>query len=222
MEILIVLLVVVLAWFAVFGLSAYTVQVLRSAVVNGVQYQSQNTVVSNNKVGSSLAGNLAFAGTLTTRTNTTDGVITTTNAHGLLVTDFIDIMWVGGTRRRADITAVGANTITFTLGTGDNLPIATTAVTISKPFEAPAAVTGNNVDGVFITAPCAGIVTFIDAAGPPVELASYVFTAAGAYLWTSADGTANPLSGKVTVTVTWSQLDASLAVGQVVTAEVLY
>lgn len=222
MEILIAALIVLLVYLAVTGLPAYSIQVLRSAVVNGVSFQSAATVTSNNKIGFSLAGNLAFAGTLTTRTDNDTGVITTTLAHGLSASDFVDVMWSGGTRRRMDITAVTSTTITVDLGTGDNLPVLTTAVTVSKPFEAPAVVVGNNVDGIFVTAPCAGIATFIDAGSPPVELASFIFTTAGAYIWTSSDGTTGVLAGDTTVTVTWSQLDATLAAGQVANGEVLY
>jgi len=110
-------------------------QINCSLSVNGVQIARQDTF---NTVGELITGPAqlaaAFAGTLTTRTSATAGVITTTLPHGLSTSNFIGISWIDAngvmnTRAYCTITAVTTNTITFSLGTGQNLPVVNYTVT---------------------------------------------------------------------------------------------
>lgn len=205
--------------------AGWTGTVMRSAQIDGRSYNSSVSLSSAGKIGFSLTGNLALAGTLSTRTDNNTGVLTVASGHGITASDFVDVTWLtggGGSRRRMDVTAVTATTISIDLGTGDNLPTLLDAVVVCKTTEKPFSVVGDQVDAILITVPCAGIVTFIDGAGPPAELDSHVFTTAGSYIWTSLDGVTNPLAGDVVVTVTWSQQDATLAAGQEAAGELLY
>lgn len=111
-------------------------QINCSLSVNGVQIARQDVF---NTAGQLIDGPTtlasAFAGTLTTRTSATAGVITTTLPHGLTTSNFIGIGWIDAngilnTRAYCTISAVTTNTITFSLGTGQNLPALNYAVTV--------------------------------------------------------------------------------------------
>lgn len=74
----------------------------------------------------------ALAGTLTTRTDDDTGVVTVAAGHGITASDTVDVYWTGGRRYGVDVTAVTSTTISIDIGSGDNLPAASTAVTIVK------------------------------------------------------------------------------------------
>lgn len=75
---------------------------------------------------------VGVAGTLSTRTDNDTGILTVGSGHGITAADTVDIHWDGGVRFRVDVTAVTATTISFDLGYGDNLPVATTAIVVTK------------------------------------------------------------------------------------------
>jgi hypothetical protein len=68
---------------------------------------------------------------LTTRTSDTAGVITLGAGHGRQVNDLVDLYFgANGVQYGAKISAVDATTITFSLGAGTVLPIATTPINV--------------------------------------------------------------------------------------------
>ena len=76
------------------------------------------------------------SGTLTTRTDSDTGVITS-NSHGLTTADKVDVGWVDGdslnqARARMDITSYDTNTITVDGGTGTVLPAQDTSVVVDR------------------------------------------------------------------------------------------
>jgi hypothetical protein len=89
-------------------------------------------------------------GELTTRTDNTDGVITLTTGHNILDATVADLYWTGG--RRYGVTIGRAvNAITISGGTGDNLPIASTNITVCTQIEIDdLAITGDNVEWLAI------------------------------------------------------------------------
>lgn len=74
---------------------------------------------------------LPQSGVLTTRTSDSAGVITTLYAHGITGTPSIDIFWDGGFRT-GTVSSVTTYGITFSGGSGDNLPLASTTVAVKK------------------------------------------------------------------------------------------
>jgi hypothetical protein len=72
-----------------------------------------------------------LAGPLSPRTNNTDGIITL-GAHPIVNTDKVSVCWAAGSRINCAVSAHDGTTITITGGTGDNLPVQTTAVVVSK------------------------------------------------------------------------------------------
>jgi hypothetical protein len=72
----------------------------------------------------------AKTGVLGTRTDNNTGTLTMTTGHGLTTGLIVDIYWVGGVQRNVTLGTVSVDSVPFDLGVGDNLPIATTAVTV--------------------------------------------------------------------------------------------
>ena len=70
-------------------------------------------------------------GTLTTRSSNTAGVITTPYAHSI-ASGNVDVFWDGG-YRLGGISSTGTLTITFSGGSGDDLPVAGSNVIIKQP-----------------------------------------------------------------------------------------
>jgi hypothetical protein len=73
-----------------------------------------------------------FAGTLTTRTDNNTGTITLAGGHGIVTGDKVDIYFADGVQYNVTVGTVSGNSMPFDLGIGTNLPIATTAVVVSK------------------------------------------------------------------------------------------
>jgi len=76
----------------------------------------------------------ANTGTLSTRTDDNTGVATLVAGHTITTGAVVDVYWSGGVHY--GMTAVvAANDVTIDLGAGDNLPIATTAITVVEQTE---------------------------------------------------------------------------------------
>jgi hypothetical protein len=75
--------------------------------------------------------NLPWQGTLTTRTSSTAGIITTLYEHDITASDDVAVYWDGG-RAVADVTGTTTFTLTFSSGTGDALPPAGTNLLVAK------------------------------------------------------------------------------------------
>ncbi|MGQ9649567.1 MAG: hypothetical protein ACUVXJ_05625 [Phycisphaerae bacterium] len=79
------------------------------------------------------------AGTLTTRTDADNGVITLQAGHGLQPNDMVDVSWAGpagsGGIRRMKVSSVSGNDVTVwaAVGASDALPAQGTAVVVNKP-----------------------------------------------------------------------------------------
>jgi len=71
----------------------------------------------------------AKTGTLSTRTNDTDGELTMTAGHGITTGQIIDIYWTGGVAYGATVGTVATNAVPFTGASGDVLPSQATAIT---------------------------------------------------------------------------------------------
>ena len=94
----------------------------------------------------------AQTGTLTTRTSDTVGTATLGSGHGILTGEIVDIYWSGGVRYGVTVGTVAGTSVPFSLGGGDVLPIATTAITVVLQTEInPLNLDGDNAEivGVF-------------------------------------------------------------------------
>jgi hypothetical protein len=87
----------------------------------------------------------AKTGTLSTRTDDTDGELTMTAGHGITTGSIIDLYWDGGVRYGVVVGTVATNAVPFSGGSGDNLPIATTAITATVRTTGNVLIDGDNV-----------------------------------------------------------------------------
>ena len=89
------------------------------------------------------AGN---GGELTTRTSDTVGTATMDEAaHTISTSDVVNVFWDGGVRYGVTVGTVSGASVPFSGGSGDNLPAATTGLTITEQVTAVASIDGDNV-----------------------------------------------------------------------------
>ncbi len=137
------------------------------------------------------------SGTLSTRTSETEGVLTVTG-HDFDSSDVIAVFWEGGIRYDVEISAVDTDTITFSGGSGDDLPDAATEVTVSKSIAIDAALDCDNLTVLAAGGNTAQLYSFINSAG-----SSAYASEPGANqktLWWNGMAT-NPLAGVTLVSV---------------------
>jgi hypothetical protein len=80
----------------------------------------------------------AKAGQLTTRTSNTAGTLTMAGGHGITTAALLDIYWINpdgtyGRRYNVTVGTVATNSVPFSGGLGDNLPLNMTNVTAMVP-----------------------------------------------------------------------------------------
>ena len=109
----------------------------------------------------------ATVGSLDTRTSDTAGIISSVG-HGFADTDTIAIFWADGSRYNVDIDSVTSDTITFSLGSGDVLPIATTALTFSVATEIDTCLDGDNVKCFTLNSTVKGVGVFSESDGTAI------------------------------------------------------
>jgi len=114
----------------------------------------------------------AKTGTLSTRTDANTGVITGQSGHGILTGDKIDIYWAGGVQYNVTVGTVSGVSIPIDLGIGDNLPIATTPVTICKRSVIDVGFDGDLVEFLRAVASVAGHIQFQQDDGTHIAAAS--------------------------------------------------
>ena len=166
----------------------------------GVSIQKTITRTGDGLITREVSLPAAKAGTLTTRTDNDTGVVTVASGHGILDTDNVDLYWATGRRYGVDVTAVTATTISIDAGAGDNLPIATTAVTIVKQVTINVAIDGDAAKVIalsmeFVSASITddGHATFKDAAAD--SIANLDLEANTPQIYDVAGGQSNPFTG---------------------------
>lgn len=178
-----------------------------SVSINGKPYKERKTISGDNYVGfdHGASNPLAAAkpGTLTTRTDNTDGVITLTAGHGLSTGTF-DIFWEGGSRRGVSAT-IATNACTITGGTTGStaLPVATTAVTVAPIETENLAVAGDDVKAIAIYGSNDTNYAFYNST--PTLIAEGRIEAGNSYIWHEETGADNPLAGETVATIKLSQ-----------------
>lgn len=139
------------------------------------------------------------AGTLTTRTDNNTGVATIAGGHGLTSGDKVDVFWSGGFRYGMDAT-VATDDITIDGGVGDNLPVLTTALVVTKQVPINTSIDGDNIQVIGVALESASVgstgkghLDFQDDTDTTVLAMSLVADAP--LVWNVAGGQANPFAG---------------------------
>ena len=97
--------------------------------------------------------NTAIAGTLTTRTSDSVGVVTVAS-HAITVSDTVAVFWAGGYRYGVAVSAQTATTISIgSGGAGDVLPAASTVLTICKESTLTFSHVGNDIVAMLVHSP---------------------------------------------------------------------
>ena len=141
----------------------------------------------------------ADAGSLTTRTNDTDGTLTMDEGdHGISTADVIDIFWTDAQGSAkcaygATVGTVSGTSVPFTGASGDALPAADTAVTADVQVEINADFDGDDVLMIALQSMRKGHFDFQDSGSSSLHQAK--LSAAEPWWWISDTGAANPLSG---------------------------
>lgn len=138
----------------------------------------------------------ADAGTLTTRSSGTAGVITVTSTdlvtgdHGVLTWQDSDAN--NKHRYNVDLTVAGT-AITFTGGTGDTLPAEDEAINISWQDESAITFDFDKMDTFCVTMNVRGVIVFLDAT--ETEKCVVDMNAGGMAYWCKGAGFPAPMSG---------------------------
>lgn len=178
-----------------------SISVTRTVQVAGRRYEVSLTDAADVAPPFSPTVAAAKTGTLTTRTDNDTGVITADAGHGLTTGNKLDVYWTESSvnKRRLGMTAtVATNAITVDGGTGDNLPVTSTALTFDKPTRQDLVFAGDDAVLLALSSPVRGTVRFIDEDGSTI-LETVELEAGGVWSWTDAEGLDNPLGTGVTV-----------------------
>jgi hypothetical protein len=193
-----------------------------SISVSGSGLSVQSSIVRSASASIGLIESLPAAktGTLSTRTDNTDGELTMAAGHGITTAAVIDLYWtvggVMGVRYGVVVGTVATNAVPISGGAGDNLPIATTPITAVLPTTANVLIDGDNTKLLAIelkttdtTLRTAGHVSFRDAANDLIAELDLVTNTPRVYDLEGGD--ANPFTGDVITYIQASNANSATA-----------
>lgn len=168
----------------------------KTVTLDGKPFGQQIQINANSSLRREDTLAAAKVGNLSTRTNNTDGTLTMNAGHGITTGVSLDIYWnvggVPGSRRGAVVGTVAGNSVPFTGGAGDNLPIATSPITAMIPVSFAMPFNGDNI--VTIVGTCDYPCTIVFATVDNVERYAIVTKLANQVLdWYANNGVTNPL-----------------------------
>lgn len=150
----------------------------------------------------------AKTGTLTTRTNNTEGELTMAGGHGITTGARLDLYWAGGSRRGITVGTVATNAVPLTdSGTGDNLPAQSTAITAMVPVEEEFLFTGDLAIGLAFSSTQRG--TIVLAESNNSESTARVLTANVSSIWSKVRDSVNPVATKDVAKVFFSHASST-------------
>ena len=167
-----------------------TFEIKSGGSIAGVNTRGQVSRSGSTPIGIDEVLTPAKVGSLTTRTDDNTGVATMVAGHGFITGNVVDVFWSGGMRYGMTAT-VATNAVTVDGGAGDALPIATTALTVSKPLTLDS-ITFVPEDLWMIAAATRGkcSIRFLATAAVVVN---FTLGAEEAYCWAAGQGIVNPL-----------------------------
>lgn len=180
-----------------------------SGDIGGVGMNSSFSRTATGQISHEVTLNAAKTGTLTTRTDNTSGVATLEAGHGIAGGNVVDLYWTGGRRYNVNVTAVATNDITFSGGTGDNLPTQGSALTMTKQQTIDTDFVGNLL--VTIGALCLARAHLSFYEGATLRL-SVDLTANELWFWVNGSTAANPLAAASVTHIVASQAGTTAAV----------
>ncbi len=156
----------------------------------------------------------AKTGTLTTRTDNTDGELTMSASHGITTAAVIDLYWTGGVRYGVVVGTVATNAVPISGGAGDNLPADETPITAVVQKSINLSIDGDNTDIIAVvvetvdkTIRTAAHVHFRDASNDSIAEIDLVTNVP--QVWDIEGGSANPFTGDPITNLKASQANAT-------------
>ena len=135
----------------------------------------------------------AEAGALSTRTDADTGEITMTDSgHAITTGLVVDVYWATGQRLGMTVGTVSGAAVPIDGGAGDNLPTASTAVTVKVPQELDVLLDGDKIQAIILYAASKGAFVFEDSS---VAALTKVLAAANSWEWHYNNGETNPVAG---------------------------
>lgn len=180
----------------------------RTVVVGSTSYSFAETLSDDALTRLTPSVPAAKAGTLTTRTDNNTGTFTMASGHGFSTNDLIDLYWSGGKRHGMTATVTG-DSVVLDGGTGDNLPIATTAITASKPTVVAFAVDGDDLTLLLGSADVEGYIGLWDDTATPVHVDTMDIGNGTSDIWTASQGETNPVAGHILTLAKFSHGETS-------------
>lgn len=144
---------------------------------------------------------IAWASTLSTRTDNNTGILTMDDAeHVIATSDKVDLYWTNddgtlGTRRGMTVGTVSGVTVPIDLGAGDNLPAADTVINAAVVQVFTVSIAGDDVTALLATADFAECLIVLMSTGDTVEELVMHIKAGQAYDWLSTTDVTNPIAG---------------------------
>lgn len=176
--------------------------------VGGVNVNASLSRTHAGAIPQSVAVPIAKAGTLSTRTNNTDGTLTLGSGHGITTGAVVDLYWSGGARRNVTVGTVSGTSVPISSGSGDNLPVQDTAITVTVQTTVDVDFVGDLLKVLAFYADQRCTVQFLEST--TVRLA-VVLNANEPYLWFTDMGPANPLATYTISSMKVSQASATVA-----------
>lgn len=181
----------------------------------GVTIQTQPVIRTNSgPIGLEDTLGAAKSGTLTTRTTNNSGTLTMAAGHGITTGQIIDIYFTGGVQRSVTVGTVATNSVPISLGIGDNLPVATTAITAVVQQSINILIDGDlaNIIAVVLetvdkSLRTAANVQFRDAAAAVVATVNFVANVP--QVWDITGGSSNPFTGNPITNLKASQANVT-------------
>ena len=189
-----------------------------SGDIGGVGVNSSFSRTATGQISHDVTINPAKTGTLTTRTDNTPAAPTQKAGQGIAGGTVADLSCTGGGSYNVNATAVATNDVTFSGGTGDNLPVQSTALTMTKQQTIDTDFVGNLL--VAIGALCAARAHISFYESLTLRL-SVDLTANELWFWVNGGTAANPLAAGSVTHIVASQAGttaASLKIGALYTS----
>jgi hypothetical protein len=173
-----------------------SVQMTNNVAIAGISITGNVTRTGETPVGLDTTLPPSRQGTLSTRTDADTGIVTVLAGHGITTDDTVALFWTGGYRYGMAVTAVTGTTVSVDLGSGDDLPVQTTALILAKEKVADLPdIDGNTIQLVALAATFAAhIVLEFDDGSLPI-----LMPAAELSSWAMNNGfqLGNPFDGKI-------------------------
>lgn len=187
---------------------SFTSRLVVTGDVGGVPINSNITRTAEGNVGQSVTVAAAQSGTLSTRTNNTDGTLTLGTGHGITTGAKIDLYWATGRRYNVTVGTVATNSVPISSGSGDNLPLATTAVTAAVRTVIDADFVGDYAYAMAAQCAKRAHVDFLE--GSTIRLSVDILPGES-WSWLVGGTAVNPLTGYAISSITATHSDTSAA-----------